>query len=76
MNDVAKFKVLTAYFMGAGIDVVEHVSSDGKRTEIKGDTFTIVVTNLNYFLVYVGDCKEAFRNQLDVVGYLHAKGAK
>ena len=71
MPDMKQFKVLAAYFLGRGVEPQVQTSKDGKRIQITGDGFSIVVTNKNYFLVWVGNYeKKSFRNQLDVCYYL------
>lgn len=71
MLDMKEFKVLAAYFLGRGIEPQVQTSKDKKRTQITGDGFSIVVTNKNYFLVWMGNYeKKSFRNQLDVCYYL------
>ena len=77
MLDMKEFKVLAAYFLGRGVKPQVQTSKDGKRTQITGDGFSIVVTNKNYFLVWVNNyLKKSFRNQLDVCLYLDATAVR
>ena len=71
MDDMYKFKVFSAYFLGASIEVTTETSKDGKQTTIKGKGFTILITSHNYFQVWVYAYeKKTFRSQIEAVYYL------